>query len=216
MSSAAAALQAHASRATPIPDGVVPAELLTVLTTIGVPAGTATKAAAKIVVAQCEGGHMAQLTSCRRNAAHLRAIGIPIPRTDGTPSLTHPCARCNTHCTVLFLVRRDIGVRAAAMVDDGDAHFLRRRFQPARLERDAPSVGGGGKLWLLAAGAAGGWGGADAPAHESNRLKTKSPVMIVSARSVWRFMCAFQLRSTVSLSEARASRGLTLHRASRY
>merc|ERR1712086_456236 len=71
-----------------------------------------------IVVAQCEGAHVAQLTGCRRNAAHLRALGVPIPKADGTPSPTHPCARCGTHCTVLFLVRRDVGTRAAAMVDE--------------------------------------------------------------------------------------------------
>ena len=138
-SAATAALRAHASRATPVPDGVVPAELLSVLTTIGVPAGSATKAAAMIVVAQCEGAHLAQLTSCRRNAAHLRAIGVPIPRTDGTPSLTHPCARCNTHCTVLFLVRRDIGVRAAAMVDSASRQRIRELMSDGRVSASHPT-----------------------------------------------------------------------------
>ena len=50
-----------------------------------------------------------------------------------------PCARCNTHCTVLFLVRRDIGVRAAAMVDSASRQRIRELMSDGRVSASHPT-----------------------------------------------------------------------------
>ena len=123
---AAAALQARAtSTGNVVPDGVVPSELPALLTAIGVPGGATTAAAAAVVVAQCRGAHQAQLLGARRNAAHLRTVGVPIANADGSPMQTSPCQCCNNRSTVLYLVRRAVGKHAASLVDKVRQKHLR-------------------------------------------------------------------------------------------
>ena len=78
-----------------IPDGVVPTALVTFLLGVGCLTGELTETTGRIIAAQCDAVHWAELARARQTAGFLTALGVLLPAADGSDEQEHAvCTAC--------------------------------------------------------------------------------------------------------------------------
>ena len=83
-----------------IPDGVVPTALVTFLLGVGCLTGELTETTGRIIAAQCDAVHWAELARARQTAGFLTALGVLLPAADGSDEQEHAvCTACGTATT---------------------------------------------------------------------------------------------------------------------
>ena len=100
-----------------IPDGVVPTALVKFLSGVGCLTGELTETTGRIIAAQCDAVHWAELARARQTAGFLAALGVLLPASDGSDEQEHAvCTACGTAATRFVHVTADRWDSAAELI----------------------------------------------------------------------------------------------------